>query len=86
MKKSIRKLISILISLGGTLFSTYISGYWLLIRPVQNLYNAYVAHSISAPLILNSVIRIFFAATVFGGMWCIFDILAGFFRDEEEDG
>ncbi len=85
MKKPLRKFLSVFISLGGTLLSAYLCGYWLLIRPILNLYHGYIDHAITLPLILNSVIRIFISSTIFGGLWCVFDILAGFFRDEEEE-
>jgi hypothetical protein len=44
----------------------------------------YTTHTITWGLLLNSFIRVFFCATVFGAIWCIFDILAGFFREDEE--
>ena len=84
MKKTVKKIVEILISLSGTVLGIYVAGYWLLYKPLKNLYIAYLAHAISWGLLLNSFIRIFFCATVFGAIWCIFDILAGFFREEEE--
>lgn len=84
MKKTAKKIMAILLSLIGTLLAIYIGGYWLLIRPIRNLYIGYLEHAISLALLLNSFVRIFFSATVFGGIWCVFDILAGFFREEEE--
>ncbi|MCR4674662.1 MAG: hypothetical protein K5675_06610 [Lachnospiraceae bacterium] len=85
MKKTFRKAMDLLLSLGGTLLALYVGGYWLLIRPLQNLYAGYMEHAITWNLLLNSFIRIFVSATVFGSIWCIFDILAGFFRDDEEE-
>lgn len=85
MKKTAKKVMAILLSLFGTLLALYVGGYWLLIRPIHNLYLGYLHHSLSLPLLLNSFVRIFFSATVFGSIWCIFDILAGFFREEEEE-
>ena len=85
MKKTARRIMAILLSLGGTLLALYVGGYWLLLRPIHNLYLGYVGHAITLGLLLNSFVRIFFSATVFGSIWCIFDILAGFFRDEEEE-
>ena len=85
MKKTAKKVMAILLSLFGTLLALYVGGYWLLIRPIHNLYLGYMHHSLSLALLLNSFVRIFFSATVFGSIWCIFDILAGFFREEEEE-
>ena len=85
MKKTLRKAIAILLSLGGTLLALYVAGYWLFVRPIHNLYLGYTAHAITLPLLLNSFIRVFFSATVFGAIWCLFDILAGFFRDDEDE-
>ncbi|MCR5546718.1 MAG: hypothetical protein K6F30_09630 [Lachnospiraceae bacterium] len=85
MKKTLRKAMALFLSLGGTLLALYVGGYWLLFRPLRNLYVGYIEHIITWRLLLNSFIRIFLAATVFGSIWCVFDILAGFFRDEEEE-
>ena len=35
--------------------------------------------------LIISVIKIFFASTAAGAIWCVFDIIAGKFRDSGED-
>ena len=80
----IKKFFEIFFSLAGTLLSVYVGGYWLLFRPLRNIYLAYTVGSITWHLLFNSFIRIFLSATVAGGIWCLFDIIAGFFRDIEE--
>ena len=84
MKKAFKKVMELLLSIGGTILGLYLCGYWLLFDPLRNLYVGYMNHAITWGLLLNSFIRIFFCATVFGAIWCIFDILAGFFREDEE--
>ena len=74
----------LLLSIGGTILGLYLCGYWLLYDTIRCLYIGYTTHSITWGLLLNSFIRVFFCATVFGAIWCIFDILAGFFREDEE--
>lgn len=83
--KQFRKTIAILISLFGSLLALYTGGYVLFLLPLLGLYKAFTTGSLTLSLLLRDLIMIFFAATVGGAIWCVFDILAGFFRDHEEE-
>lgn len=82
MKKNIRKVVSVLLGLMGTLLAIYVGGYWLFIRPARFLYAGFLAGTLTKKALLICIIKIFLASTAGGGIWCIFDIIAGHFRDE----
>jgi hypothetical protein len=84
VKKQIHKLMVILLQLAGTLLSIYVGGYWLLFRPVQFLYTGFVAGTLTSHELIICIVKIFLASTVAGGIWSIFDIMAGCFRDDRE--
>ena len=84
MEKRFRRAMELILSIGGTLLSIYVGGYLLLIRPMLKLYGLFVAGGLTTPLLFRYVIEIFLSMTVGGAMWCLFDILAGKFRDREE--
>ena len=83
--KSVRKILELTFSIGGSLLSVYVAGYWLFFRPVRWLITSYTAGTMTRSGIIFSVVKIFLASTVGGGIWCIFDIIAGKFRDLPED-
>ncbi len=82
MKKSIRKLLVILINLLGVFMMLYLGGYWLLFRPARDLYWCYIDNAWTLKRLFLDLLKIFLASTAVGAIWCIFDILASFFRDE----
>lgn len=82
MKKGLRKFLAVGISLFGTLLAIYVGGYRLLFRPVCLLINEFSAGSLTRQDLIGCIIKIFLASTIAGAIWCIFDIIAGKFRDE----
>ncbi|MBO6214484.1 MAG: hypothetical protein J6N76_02980 [Lachnospiraceae bacterium] len=84
MGKGFRRVMELILSIGGTLLSVYVGGYLLLIRPVLKLYGLFMAGGLTTPLLFRYVIEVFLSMTVGGAIWCLFDILAGKFRDREE--
>ncbi len=85
MKKSLKKLISISLSLLGALLMLYLGGYWMLARPVYLLFSGLKDGTLTVPLLFSCLIRLFLCGAVSGAIWCTFDILAGFFRDYPEE-
>ncbi len=85
MKKSVRKLLSVLISIFGTFMMIYIAGYLMFLEPIRQLYIAFTEDTLTASLLFTSLIKLFFCATMGGAIWCIFDIIAGLFRDEDRE-
>ena len=51
--------------------------YWLI--------TGFTGGTLSAGMILINVFKIFVASTVGGAIWCVCDIIAGFFRDLPEE-
>ena len=82
MKKSIRRVLAVFFGILGTVLALYVGGYWLFIRPVRFLYVGFMAGTLTKTSLLICIIKIFFASTAAGGIWCICDIIAGHFRDE----
>lgn len=82
MKKTIRRVLALSISILGTILALYVGGYWFFIHPVRFLYAAFLAGTLTRKALLGSIIKIFLASTVGGAIWCICDIIAGKFRDE----
>ena len=82
MKKTVRKTIAILLSTAGVLLALYFGGYWLLFRPVRALCWAFTDGTLTLRLLVIAVIKIFFSTTVSGLIWVVFDIIAGYFRDD----
>lgn len=84
LKKQVRRILAWLISLVGTLLAIYIGGYWLLFRPVRFLYLGFLAGSLTKKSFFVCIVKIFFASTAAGGIWSVFDIIAGHFRDDPQ--
>ena len=59
MKKAFKKVMELLLSLGGTLLGLYLCGYWLLFAPLRNLYVGYTTHTITWCLVPFGVSSIF---------------------------
>jgi hypothetical protein len=78
-----KKLIVILLSLAGTFLSVYIGGYVMLIAPAMSLYREFIAHTLTIKDLFVDIVSFSLAATVGGTIWCIFDIVAGLFREKE---
>ncbi len=78
-----KKLIVILLSLAGTVLAVYIGGYMMLISPAIELYRSFLAHTLTIKQIFIDIVSFSLAATVGGTIWCVFDILAGLFREKE---
>lgn len=85
MGKKLRRVMELILSIGGTLLSLYVGGYLLFIRPIMTLYALFTSGGLTTFLLFRYVIEIFLSMTVAGAMWCLFDILAGKFRDREDD-
>jgi hypothetical protein len=84
LKKNIHKLLVWILQAAGTLLAIYVGGYWLLFRPVRFLYLGFLAGTLTRESFIVCIVKIFFASTAAGGIWCIFDILASHFRDDRE--
>ena len=82
MKKGMKKFLAVAISLLGTLLAIYVGGYWLLFRPVCFLINGFTAGILTRQDLIICIVKIFLASTAAGAIWCVFDIIAGKFRDE----
>ncbi len=83
MKKTIRRMLVVGFGLLGTVLALYIGGYLLFICPVRHLYSCFLAGTLTKKKIIIDVIQIFFASTAGGGVWCLFDIIGGRFRDRD---
>ncbi len=81
MKKNFRKILAVLFGLLGTVLSVYVGGYWLFIRPVRFLMDGFMAGTLTRHTLIVCIIKIVLASTAAGGIWVIFDIIAGHFRD-----
>ncbi len=81
MKRIICKILEHFFSIFGTLLALYVGGYLMFIRSVGYLYNSFILGSVSKEGLIIAIICIFFATTVIGFIWCLFDIIAGIFRD-----
>lgn len=82
MKKGLKKFLAVGISLFGTLLAIYVGGYWLLFRPVCFLIDGFASGLLSRHDLIICIVKIFLASTVAGAIWCVFDIIAGKFREE----
>lgn len=80
--KRIRKCLAWALSAAGSILALYVGGYWLFFRPVRFLYLGFLAGTLTKKSLIVCIIKIFFASTAAGGVWIIFDILAGHFRDD----
>ena len=85
MKKNAKKALAVLFSVLGTVLGLYIGGYWLFARPVYWLVTGFTGGTLTAGNLIINVIKIFIASTIGGGIWCVCDIIAGFFRDLPEE-
>ncbi len=85
MKKNAKRALAVLFSILGTVLGLYIGGYVLFVRPVYWLITGFTGGTLSAGMILINVFKIFVASTVGGAIWCVCDIIAGFFRDLPEE-
>ena len=81
MKKNAKRAIAVLFSVLGTVLGLYVGGYLLFVRPVYWLVIGFTNVTLTAGLLLVNVIKIFVASTVGGAIWCLCDIIAGYFRD-----
>ena len=79
----IRKVIVVLIEIFGTLFSLYVSIYVMIVQPALALYSEYKSHTLTAQHLFIDILSFIFAMTAGGGLWCLFDIIAGIFRDRD---
>ncbi|MCF0130903.1 MAG: hypothetical protein HUJ71_04210 [Pseudobutyrivibrio sp.] len=85
MKKTAKKTLAILFSCLGYALAIFVGGYVLFLRPVFLLFTGFTAGTLTKTLLVRCVIEVFIASTVGGAIWCIFDIIAGLFRDYPED-
>ncbi len=84
VKKISNKFMEKFLSISGSLLAIYLGGYWLLIRPVYWLITGYLNDTLTLKLIIVCIVKILFASTAAGGIWCAFDIMAGHFREIDE--
>ena len=85
MKKGIRKILAVTFGILGTALAIYVGGYLLLFRPMRHLLVGFAAGALTRSDLIISVIKIFFFFFSAGAIWCVFDIIAGKFRDSGED-
>ncbi len=85
MTKNVKFLMATILSVAGTIMMVYVGGWLLFVSPLLSLYRHFMDHSLTGRLLLVDLIKIFFAATAGGAIWCIFDIAAGYFRDDKGD-
>lgn len=85
MKKNVFKLIAMLISIAGTLLAIYFGGYIFFVKPVKFLYLGVVNKTLTTRGLIVSIVKIFLASTIAGGIWSVCDIIAGKFRDAAEN-
>lgn len=83
MRKGIRKILAAFFSLLAIVMLVYVGGYRLVILPLKDIYHCYIENAWTLKRLFIDIIKIFFSATVGGGLWCLFDIIAGFFRDDD---
>jgi TRAP-type C4-dicarboxylate transport system permease small subunit len=79
----IRRVIVLLIEIFGTFFSLYVSIYVMIVQPAMALYSEYRSHTLKASHLFIDILSFIFALTAGGGLWCLFDIIAGIFRDRD---
>ena len=85
MKKNAKKALAIFFSVLGSVLGLYIGGYWLFARPVYWLVTGFTGGTLTAGILIINIFKIFIASTIGGGIWCVCDIIAGFFRDLPEE-
>ena len=85
MKEGLRKLFAILFSILGTFLAVYVGGWLLFVQPVQAMLVAFTAGTLTRHMLVITIVKIFFAATAGGGLWCVCDIIAGIFRDDKRE-
>lgn len=85
MKKNAKRVLATLFSILGTVLGLYVGGYWLFARPVYYLVTGFKAGTLTSHMLILSIVEIFIASTIGGGIWCVCDILASYFRDEPRD-
>ena len=85
MSKNIKRMLALFLSFAGVVMSLYVGGYLLFLQPLISLYHHYLNNTITMHYLFVIFIKVFFAATAGGGVWCIFDIIAGFFRDNKKE-
>ena len=85
MKGRAKKVLAVLFSILGTVLGLYIGGYWLFARPVYWLVTGFTGGTLTAGILIINIFKIFIASTIGGSIWCVCDIIAGFFRDNPRD-
>ena len=85
MKKNAKKSLAIFFSVLGSVLGLYFGGYWLFVRPVYWLVTGFTGGTLTAGILIINIFKIFIASTIGGGIWCVCDIIAGFFRDLPEE-
>ncbi len=84
MKKGLCRLFAVFFSLLGTVLALYVGGWVLFIHPVHALFLAFSAGTLTRTMLIITIVKIIFAATAAGGIWCVCDIIAGIFRDRQD--
>lgn len=85
MNRRIKRALELIISIGGSLLALYVGGYLLFLHSILVLYSAFTAGTLTGKLLLFEIVKIAVASTVGGALWCLFDIIAGHFRDRGDE-
>ncbi len=75
------KVIAKLISIVGAGLALFVAGYIFLIKPIYTIFTGFMQDTLTSKDLLINIVLIFLAATVGGGIWIVFDMIAGIFRD-----
>lgn len=76
MTKKVRFALAWATKIFGTCLALFIGVYVLLIIPIMELVNSLAAGTLTKTLLLVCILKVFFASTVGGFIWCLFDIIS----------
>lgn len=76
MTKRFRFVLAWAIKIIGTFLALFIGVYVLFIIPILELINSLSAGTLTKTLLLVCIVKVFFASTVGGFIWCLFDIIS----------
>ena len=81
----IKKILVLSISLFGTFLALFVGGYVMFLAPVYHLFRDWKSNTLTTLGIFRCIISVLLSSTAGGGIWCFFDIIAGLFREREDD-
>ncbi len=85
MKKGIKKVLSWFFYIMGWVVGIFVGGFLLFIQPVYQLITSLIAGNLTIMMLVICIVKIFVASTVGGAIWCVFDIIAGLFREIDKN-